>query len=177
MTDTHPDGKRGKPARVLVLDDHGISRRYAVAALRQAGVAVKASGNPAAALRTALEWLPHAVVVDVGLPGTDGRQWIERLRRQWPGGRPQPRFVLLSAERPEPDEDGHPSCAPATRLRKPASPPELSTARVERGLRLFLGLCRSHAATTGGSAEIARSYFELLGVAAPLIDAPAARSG
>ena len=112
--------------RVLVVDDHAMSRRYTVAALRQNGATVKASGTPQRALAIALRWLPDAICTDLQLPGMDGRELIRRIRQGWPAARPQPLIVVLSAD-PEP-------LAPRQQLlvdrvlTKPATPAQLRAA-------------------------------------------------
>lgn len=117
--------KPDAPARVLVVDDHEISRRYTVAALRQSGVSVKAAQRPGSALRTALNWRPDVIFVDIELPGVNGFEWMRRLHDAWPEGQPLPRLVVLSAQVsgvPCPEPAG---IAVAAVLRKPAAPAEL----------------------------------------------------
>lgn len=109
--------------RVLVVDDHDISRLYTVAALRQIGATVKAVASAEAALAVALRWLPDAVCTDVRLPGACGYELISRIRQGWPSERPPPRFVVLSAD---PYQSGW----------APASPP--AAAPLARGVDLVL---------------------------------------
>lgn len=84
--------------RILVIDDHDISRRYTVAALRQTGATVKEAGTPEAAFKLALHWLPDAICTDLQLPGMSGYDLIRRIRQDWPGARPRPLVVVLSAD-------------------------------------------------------------------------------
>ena len=80
--------------RVLVVDDHAISRDYASAALRQSGMSVKATCTVAAALE-AIDFHPDVVVCDWRLPDGTGRGVYDAIRAAWSGRRTPPRFVLL----------------------------------------------------------------------------------
>ena len=118
--------------RILVVDDHDISRHYTVAALRQTGATVKASGAAEAALAIALDWLPDAICADLQLPGMSGYELIRRIRQSWPGARPRPRVVMLSADplplspAPSPRPAPHPLVDRI--LIKPATPAQLRAA-------------------------------------------------
>jgi CheY-like chemotaxis protein len=85
------------PTRVLVVDDHDLSRRYTAAALRQSGADVKAAACPDIAFDLALNWRPQAIFVDLRLPGTSGFEWMDRVRHAWPAAQPRPRLIVLSA--------------------------------------------------------------------------------
>jgi CheY-like chemotaxis protein len=84
--------------RILVVDDHEISRRYTVSALRQNGRTVKQAGNAEEALGLALEWLPDVLFVDLALGDADGRDLIRDIGRRWAADRPPPRIVIFSAD-------------------------------------------------------------------------------
>lgn len=112
--------------RVLVVDDHAMSRRYTVAALRQNGATVKASGTPQTALAIALRWLPDAICTDLQLPGMGGRELIRRIRQGWPATRPQPLIVVLSAD-PAPLASRQQPLVDRV-LTKPATPAQLRAA-------------------------------------------------
>lgn len=112
--------------RVLVVDDHATSRRYTVAALRQSGATVKASGTPRRALAIALRWLPDAICTDLQLPGMRGHELIRRIRRGWPSARRQPLIVVLSAD-PEPLSPRQQPLVDRV-LTKPATPAQLRAA-------------------------------------------------
>ena len=122
MSDSSSGVISGHPVRVLVVDDHELSRRYTVAALRQAGLSVKAAATPSTALRTALTWLPDAVFVDIHLPAMDGYEWMARLRQAWPKAHPQPRLIVLSAGTGRPRRRASAAPRADAMLRKPASP-------------------------------------------------------
>jgi CheY-like chemotaxis protein len=114
-------GPQESGPRVLVVDDHAMSRRYTVAALRQNGACVKESGTPQAALVIALRWLPDAICTDLQLPGMSGHDLIRRIRQGWPAARQQPLIVVLSAD-PEPLS---PQPLVDRILTKPATPAQL----------------------------------------------------
>lgn len=111
-----------------MVDDHDISRRYTVAALRHSGAAVKAAADPERALDLALNWRPQAIFVDLRLPGTSGFEWMDRLSRAWPAEQPRPRLIVLSASRqPVPGHTSGGTVIDAALL-KPASPGALRQA-------------------------------------------------
>jgi CheY-like chemotaxis protein len=108
--------------RILVVDDHAVSREYTVAALRTIGAAVKQAGNGMQALQLALEWLPQLVLLDVQLPDSGGVTLSRRIRDRWPSGAERPYIVLISAARlPTAGSDG----AADGFLRKPVAPEDL----------------------------------------------------
>ena len=91
------DERRGGPAGwggVLVVDDHEPIRGLMRAVLEGAGYAVREAGDGAAALRLALEARPAVILLDLGLPGPDGRQVLAADRR---GPGPHAPVVLMSA--------------------------------------------------------------------------------
>ena len=111
--------------RILVADDHAVSRHYTVRALRQIGATVKAADTAESALAVALRWRPDAVVTDIHLPGIDGLELIRLIRRGWPRGRAQPRMIVLSASPAAPWQRA--ASADAI-LVKPATPAQLHAA-------------------------------------------------
>jgi CheY-like chemotaxis protein len=108
--------------RILVADDHLVSRHYTVRALRQIGAAVKAADTAEGALAVALHWRPDAVVTDIHLPGVDGLELIRLIRRGWPRGQPPPRMIVLSAD---PAAPWQPAAFADAILVKPATPAQL----------------------------------------------------
>lgn len=110
--------------RVLVVDDHLVSRLYTVAALRQIGAAVKAVETGEEALVAAMRWRPEAIITDIHLPGLSGLELVQRIRQGWPGQR-LPRMILLSAAPAARPAAG--SAADAI-LAKPATPAQLRAA-------------------------------------------------
>jgi two-component system NarL family response regulator len=82
------------PIRVLVVDDHVMVRQGLVAVIEQPGdihvVGQASNGLDAVALYG--ELAPDVTIMDLRMPGLDGVQAIERIRR----GQPQARIILLT---------------------------------------------------------------------------------
>jgi two-component system response regulator MprA len=76
MTDREPE----RPARILVVDDDPRIVAAVQRALVYEGWEVQVAGDGPAALRCARERPPDLVVLDVMLPGLDGREVCRRLR-------------------------------------------------------------------------------------------------
>ncbi|MFE8007941.1 response regulator transcription factor [Streptomyces sp. NPDC057418] len=88
MTTTSPQGRtellrpdRG-PVRVLVVDDEAPLAELLSMALRYEGWDVRSAGDGAGAVRTARDFRPDVVVLDVMLPDMDGLAVLGRLRRE-----------------------------------------------------------------------------------------------
>ena len=88
MTTTSPQGRteplrpgRG-PVRVLIVDDEDPPAELLSMALRYEGWEVRSAGDGASAVRTARDFRPDAVVLDVGLPGLGGLAVLGRLRHE-----------------------------------------------------------------------------------------------
>lgn len=78
---TESDPETGAPAIVLVVDDEVISRRAVVHALARLNVATISVEEPAAALRLLSENRFSLVFLDVDMPGMNGFQLCEELRK------------------------------------------------------------------------------------------------
>jgi two-component system OmpR family response regulator len=74
----------GSPVRVLVVDDEPSLTDLLSMALRYEGWEIRTAGDGAAALKTAREFRPDAVVLDVMLPDVDGLELLRRLRADTP---------------------------------------------------------------------------------------------
>lgn len=85
-------------ARVLVVDDQRLSRAALERTLGEAGQQVAAAASGEEGLRLAREWAPDVVVLDLNMPGMDGFQVVERLKRD-PETAHVP-VVFLTAEPP-----------------------------------------------------------------------------
>ncbi len=68
--------------RVLVVDDEQEMRRALRAGLGYAGFDVRAVATGEEALEQAAAWRPDVVLLDLGLPGMNGFEVLERLRRR-----------------------------------------------------------------------------------------------
>jgi two-component system OmpR family response regulator len=78
---TRPDRT---PIRVLVVDDEPSLAELLASVLRYEGWEVRTAGDGAAALRTARDFSPDAVVLDIMLPDIDGLEVLKRLRATHP---------------------------------------------------------------------------------------------
>lgn len=65
---------------ILVVDDDPINLGVLFAGLRNAGYKVLLNYNGQMALETAVEILPHLIILDVMLPGIDGFETCHRLK-------------------------------------------------------------------------------------------------
>ncbi|MFU8852488.1 response regulator transcription factor [Micromonospora sp. SL1-18] len=74
----------GEPVRVLVVDDEPTLTDLLSMALRYEGWQVTTAGNGTAAISSARQFRPDAVVLDVMLPDLDGFQVLRRLREETP---------------------------------------------------------------------------------------------
>jgi signal transduction histidine kinase len=77
-TELHPELLKG--LRILSVDDQQDTRELITLALARYGAEVKATDSAATALQLIKEWKPHVVVSDIGLPGTDGYDFMRQLR-------------------------------------------------------------------------------------------------
>src|SRR5437867_1464449 len=85
--------------RVLVIEDDTDIRRLITEALTNAGLDVVAAVDARHALRTALARKPAAVVLDIGLPDSDGTQFVARWRERRPDANEVP--ILIVSGRPD----------------------------------------------------------------------------
>jgi two-component system OmpR family response regulator len=85
-------------ARVLVVDDTDIVRKALEIAVRRMGHAVLSASDGRAALRLALEARPDLALVDFRMPGMDGGELFEELRREL--GDRCPRVLFVTATPP-----------------------------------------------------------------------------
>ena len=74
----------GGPVRVLVVDDEPTLAELLSMALRYEGWDVRSAGDGQTAVRTARDFRPDAVVLDMMLPDIDGLEVLRRLRGESP---------------------------------------------------------------------------------------------
>jgi two-component system OmpR family response regulator len=74
----------GQPVRVLVVDDEATLAELVSMALRLEGWEVRSAGDGLGAVRTARDFRPDAVVLDVMLPDIDGHEVLRRMRADAP---------------------------------------------------------------------------------------------
>ncbi|MDN5874612.1 MAG: response regulator, partial [Sinobacteraceae bacterium] len=79
MTTTHSD-ESTPPARVLVIDDEVQIRRFLRISLSSQGYEVLEAGTAEQGLELAATRTPDLIVLDLGLPGTDGKTVLEDIR-------------------------------------------------------------------------------------------------
>jgi CheY-like chemotaxis protein len=116
---------RVRGPRVLIVDDHGISRQFMAAALRHIAGDIKQACTASEARALAWSWLPDLILMDVRLADTDGFEVARQIRSRWPLTIQQPRVIMLSAQpcragRPRIDRAGMDGF-----LTKPVTMPEL----------------------------------------------------
>ena len=68
------------PKRILVVDDLPYLREVQVLLLNEAGYATTALGNAREALERLPTIAPDLILLDVAMPGMDGRQFLTELR-------------------------------------------------------------------------------------------------
>jgi len=75
------------PKRILVVDDLPYLREVQVLLLNEAGYVTTALGNAREALARLPEIAPDLILLDVAMPGMDGRQFLTELRAtpEWQG--------------------------------------------------------------------------------------------
>src|SRR5512139_478961 len=74
----------GDPVRILVVDDEATLTDLLQMALRYEGCDVRTAATGHAAVRSAKEFQPDAIVLDVMLPDLDGFEVLRRVRGQAP---------------------------------------------------------------------------------------------
>ncbi|MFT3717603.1 MAG: ATP-binding protein [Pseudorhodoferax sp.] len=91
-------GYAGERRRVLVVDNEEADRELLVHLLEPLGFALRtaASGHDCLDLLVA-GYRPHAILMDLAMPGIDGWETIRRVRALLPGAAVQPRIAIVSA--------------------------------------------------------------------------------
>ena len=92
----HPATKSlRRQLRVLVVDDHRDTVQTLGILLRSEGIEVRILQAPEEVLPTAEQFKPDVVLLDIGMPGRNGFQVAEDLRKRF--GREYPKLVAVTA--------------------------------------------------------------------------------
>lgn len=118
-----------KPATILIVDDEENIRNLASAYLQAEGYHVLTADDGLGALETARAVAPDLIVLDIMLPGMDGLNVLQTLRRE-----SNVYVIMLTARSEETDKVVGLSLGADDYLTKPFSPREL-VARVKAALR------------------------------------------
>jgi two-component system OmpR family response regulator len=84
----------GDPARVLVVDDEPTITELLTMALRYEGCEIRTAATGNAAVRTAAQFQPDAIILDIMLPDLSGIEVLRRVR----GTRPDVPVLFLTAK-------------------------------------------------------------------------------
>ena len=76
-----------QPTKVLVVDDHELSRDLFCKVLTSAGYAVRAASDGLNAIRYLEETRFDVVLTDVCMPQMDGLELLTKIRDRWPDSR------------------------------------------------------------------------------------------
>jgi two-component system alkaline phosphatase synthesis response regulator PhoP len=115
--------------RILVVDDEPSIVRLVDAYLKPEGYEVLTASDGPSGLKAARAFKPDVLVLDIMLPGMDGLELLQQLRRE-----SQAYVILLTARTEEIDKLVGLSVGADDYVTKPFSPREL-VARVKAGLR------------------------------------------
>jgi len=84
INEVSPAARPEEPARVLVVDDEKFIREILAEFLGMEGYLVRTAEDGSSAVRTARDFRPDAVVLDVMLPDFDGFEVLRRMRGESP---------------------------------------------------------------------------------------------
>jgi CheY-like chemotaxis protein len=120
--------------RVMIVEDDPDTREMIIEALHRHGAAVLAASSGAEALRILQENSPDIVVSDIGMPGMDGYDLLNRIRIDVMGDVRNVPAIALTAHASAEDKEKARRAGFADHLAKPISISELvySIARVAR---------------------------------------------
>ena len=116
-------------ARILIVDDEPSILKLVSSYLKAEGFEVYTAADGPSALKGARAYQPELIVLDIMLPGMDGLEVLNRLRRE-----SQAYVILLTAKTEETDKIVGLSVGADDYVTKPFSPREL-TARIKAALR------------------------------------------
>lgn len=87
-----PEPTARRPRRILVVEDNVDAAQTLAMLIDLLGHHVRVAHTGTEGVREALDWRPHAVICDIGLPGLDGYGVAEQLRSH-----PETRTAVLIA--------------------------------------------------------------------------------
>ncbi|WP_442485430.1 PAS domain S-box protein [Aeoliella sp. SH292] len=88
--------------KILVLDDEADARQLLTRVLTHYEATVESAANAEAAIELVKRWGPDVIVSDIGMPGTDGYEFIRRVRALSPNqGARTPAIALTAFARSE----------------------------------------------------------------------------
>ncbi len=116
--------------KVLIIDDHAMTRDLVRWALKDSGFDLHQASNGDTGLRRASEIRPDLILLDVMMPGEiDGYMVCERLRAS--GAHPHLKIILLSANDTLQDKEKGQQAGANAYLVKPFVPAALRTLAVK----------------------------------------------
>jgi PAS domain S-box-containing protein len=95
------DGARLAGVRVLAVDDEPAALELMSEMLAGEGALVRGAANAADAVEVLQRWQPQVLVFDIGLPGEDGCQLLQRLREHVGPARSLPAIAVTGYARDE----------------------------------------------------------------------------
>ena len=128
--------------KILVVDDEPSIVKLVTAYLKPEGYEVLTAADGPSGLKSARAFKPEVIILDIMLPGMDGLEVLQQIRRE-----SQAYVILLTARTEEADKVIGLSVGADDYMTKPFSPREL-TARIKAALRR-LQLSPTPAADTG----------------------------
>ena len=114
--------------RILVTDDNVDASAMLAETLRRAGHEVRTANDGEASLRIAQDFRPDAAIVDIGMPGLDGYEVAQRLRRAF--GRTI-KLIALTGWSQDSDRRRAAEAGFDRHLTKPVEPPDLYRALLD----------------------------------------------
>jgi two-component system alkaline phosphatase synthesis response regulator PhoP len=120
-----------KPATILIVDDEQNILNIVSAYLQAEGYTVHTASDGSAGLRAARSLKPDLLVLDIMLPGLDGIELLQQLRRE-----SDVYVIMLTAKSEETDKVIGLAVGADDYLTKPFSPREL-VARIKAALRRY----------------------------------------
>nr|WP_246357135.1 GAF domain-containing protein [Pyxidicoccus fallax] len=117
--------------KVLIVDDEPDVREFLSRILEEAGAKTSVAADATAALESIAACSPDLLLSDIGLPGVDGYELLQRVRQlPWSGARALPAVALTAFARPE-DRDRSAAAGYAAHLTKPVEPLRVVAAIVD----------------------------------------------